>query len=426
MNQPHPSQSSLLARTWDRIWRGPAPAVNAPGLSVLRLSDQGSEADIEDRAPFRSARTVTLISLLVACMLSWAWLTEIAEVSSGQGTVIPSSGSQVIQSLEGGILQDLNVRPGQLVDVGEELAVLDATRTRADLDEINARYVGALARKARLEAELAGSGLAFPEEIAGMEELITSETALFESRAEHLRRSRQDIDSSLALVRSELSIAEQLAEAGAASEVELLRLRRTAAELQRERNEIDNRFIVQAREDMAEVRTEIEALASTLRGRDDELRRRTVRSPVRGRVQNLETTTIGGVIPPNGKLMEIVPQDEQLLIEARIAPRDIAFIHPGQQAKVKITAYDYATYGALDGEVTMISPDTVRDEVNPEVVYYQVFIQTDGEALSNGAELAHAIAPGMIAEVDIQTGDRTVLDYLIKPFNRMNEAMRER
>lgn len=154
--------------------------------------------------------------------------------------------------------------------------------------------------------------------------------------------------------------------------------------------------------------------------------RLTVLSPVRGIVKGIEVTTIGGVIPPNGKLMQIVPLDDQLLIETRISPRDIAFIHPDQAAKVKITAYDYAIYGGLEGKVVTISPDTIQDKVKPENYFYRVFIQTDSGFLKSKSGKQFAITPGMIATVDIKTGSKTVLDYLLKPFNKAREAMRER
>jgi membrane fusion protein, adhesin transport system len=147
---------------------------------------------------------------------------------------------------------------------------------------------------------------------------------------------------------------------------------------------------------------------------------------VRGIVKNIEVSTINGVIPPNGKLMDIVPLDDLLLIEARMSPRDIAFIHPGQRASVKITAYDYAIYGSLEGEVTSISADTIQDETNPEIYYYRVFIQTETDALVNPQGTRLPIVPGMIATADIHTGGKTVLEYLVKPFNRAREALRER
>lgn len=151
-----------------------------------------------------------------------------------------------------------------------------------------------------------------------------------------------------------------------------------------------------------------------------------MRSPVRGIVKSVDISTIGGVVPPGGQVMTIIPLDDQLLVEARISPRDIAFIHPGQRATVKITAYDYSIYGGLDGVVTTISPDTIQDEVQPEVYYYRVFVRTETDALTDGRGNRLAIVPGMIAVVDIHTGEKSVLQYLLKPLNRAGEALRER
>ena len=160
--------------------------------------------------------------------------------------------------------------------------------------------------------------------------------------------------------------------------------------------------------------------------RSDSLQRLTQRSPVRGIVKNIEVSTIGGVVPPGGKLMEIIPLDDQLLIETRMSPRDIAFIHPGQRATVKVTAYDYAIYGGLDGEVSSISPDTIQDEAKPEMSYYRVFVRTSSDALTSKTGKRFPIVPGMIATVDIHTGSKTVFDYLTKPLDRAREALRER
>jgi len=166
--------------------------------------------------------------------------------------------------------------------------------------------------------------------------------------------------------------------------------------------------------------------ASIVRGRTDQLSRLTFRAPMRGVVKDVAVTTIGGVIPPGGQLMTIVPIDDQLLIEARISPRDIAFIHPGQEALVKVTAYDYAIFGGMQGEVVTISPNTVRDEVKPEQLYYRVHIRTKSDSLTNANGKQFPIVPGMIATVDIRTGEKNVWQYLVKPFNRAQEALRER
>ncbi|EPR80477.1 HlyD family efflux transporter periplasmic adaptor subunit [Acinetobacter gerneri] len=191
-------------------------------------------------------------------------------------------------------------------------------------------------------------------------------------------------------------------------------------------NDVNNQYYVKAREELSKVNTDIQRQQQVIKGRSDTLNRAVFKAPVRGVVKEIEVTTLGGIIPQNGKLMTIVPLDEKLLIEARISPRDIAFIHPNQDALVKITAYDYAIYGGLEGQVTIISPDTIRDEVKPDQYYYRVYIRTKSDKLYNKEGRGFSITPGMMATVDIRTGNKTVLDYLIKPFNKAKEALRER
>lgn len=382
--------------------------------------------EVDDATIVRSTRVVWLFFIVIISLVVWSYFAEVVEVSTGDGRVVPTSREQVIQSLEGGILADLRVREGDIVEPGQILAQLDPTKTESSVDESAARYRAALASVARLEAEVNGTPLSFPEELESYPILITTEAQLYDTRREGLEQSLAGIQESLRLVRDELNITQSLVRVGAASDVEVLRLRRQETELQLKATELRSEYMILAREELSKAKAEVEALSSVIRGRADALTRLTLRSPVRGIVKDIEVTTIGGVIPPNGRLMEIVPLEDQLLIEARISPRDIAFIHPGQPAKVKITAYDYAVYGGLDGEVVLISPDTIQDEVKPEVFYYRVFILTEDDALVNEIGVHFPIVPGMIATVDIRTGSKTIFDYLIKPINHAREALRER
>lgn len=395
--------------------------------TYVRNTKSREAMDPADDAALRHAtRMIGSLVLIVLILGTWAWLGELDEVSKGDGKVIPSSHEQVIQSLEGGILAELNVAEGDLVEQGQVLAQLDPTKTESNVEESAARYRAVLASATRLQAEVDGKPLSFPDELQGYPDLIARETRLHQERISRLKESLGGVSDSLRLVDRELQITQSLAKTGAASNVEVIRLQRQRSELQLKATELRSSYQVQAGEELAKARSEVSTLSSVIRGREDSLARLTVLSPVRGIVKGIEVTTIGGVISPNGKLMQIVPQDDQLLIETRISPRDIAFIHPDQAAKVKLTAYDYSIYGGLDGKVVTISPDTIQDKVKPENYYYRVFIQTDSNVLTNKAGEQFAIVPGMIATVDIKTGSRTVLDYLIKPFNKAREAMRER
>lgn len=371
-------------------------------------------------------RIIVITALLLLIAGVWAWFGILDEVSTGSGKVIPSSREQVLQSLDGGILAGLEVREGSLVEAGQVVARLDPTRSESNVGESAARYRAALAASARLSAEVNDEALSFPVSLADRPELIAAETRLYNSRRAQLEDAQSQLREAQRLVESELKITERLVKTGAASHVEVLRLRRQKADLDLKLIDLRSQYYVQAREELAKANAEVNMLSEVIRGRTDSVTRLTVRSPVRGIVKNIQVTTIGGVIPPNGQLMEIVPVDDHLLIEARLSPRDIAFIHPHQKALVKITAYDYAIYGGLDGVVESISPDTIQDEVKPEIFYYRVFIRTNQDYLQNKAGRHFAIVPGMIATVDIKTGEKTVMDYLIKPFNRVKEALRER
>ncbi|MEN5032677.1 HlyD family efflux transporter periplasmic adaptor subunit [Pseudomonas sp. Ps21-P2] len=392
-----------------------------------RLADQITYLDGRDeRSITGSVRVIWTCALMLACFIAWAAWFQVVEVSTGTGKVVPSSREQLIQSMEGGIIKELNVSEGTLVERGQVLAQLDAVKSESNVGESEAKYRAALASVNRLQAEVSEKPLTFDASLDKYPELRRAETDLFNARRRGLSETLTGIESSLKLVRSELDITENLAKIGASSRVEVLRLNRQRSELELKATEARSEYMVHAREDLAKANAEAQMLSAVIRGRSDSLSRLTLRSPVRGIVKDIKVTTIGGVVPPNGQLMQIVPLDEQLLIETRISPRDIAFIHPEQQAKVKITAYDYSIYGSLDGKVVTISPDTIQDEVKPEIFYYRVFIRTDSDVLRNKAGKTFAIVPGMIATVDIRTGEKTVLDYLIKPLNRAREALRER
>lgn len=385
---------------------------------------------IEERPTARAERRlVWLVFVMLALFLGWAWYFPLVEVSRGQGTVVPSSREQVIQSLEGGIVTAISVREGDMVEKGQTIARLDATRSASNVEEAAAKYHAAIAAAARLRAELDGrETVDFPVALSGddFDQLRRNELALFRSRRNSLQEALSGLTEGLELTRQELDIAETLQKNGAASRVEVIRLRREAAQTELEIARLQADARVQAGEELQRVNAEAEVQASVMRGRSDQLARLVFQAPMRGIVKDIAVTTIGGVVPPGGNLMTIVPMDDKLLIEARISPRDIAFIHPGQEAQVKLSAYDYAIFGGLSGEVVTISPNTVRDEVNPDQVYYRAYIRTQEDFLTNEIGTRFPIVPGMIATVDIRTGEKTVWQYLVKPFNRAQEALRER
>ncbi|MEK5753707.1 HlyD family efflux transporter periplasmic adaptor subunit [Acinetobacter variabilis] len=374
----------------------------------------------------KSSLIIWIVGIGLLILLTWAWLFKLEEVSTGTGKVIPSSKEQVIQSLEGGILTKLDVKEGEIVERGQVLAQLDPTRFESNVGESESLLIASRATSARLRAEVTGAPLVFPEEVLKYPKLVKEETALYQSRLANLEESLAGLQQALELVQQELEMTAPLVAKGAASEVEILRLKREANDLRNQMNDIRNQYYVKAREELSKANTDVETQQQVVRGKSDTLNRTIFKSPVRGVVKEIDVMTLGGVVPQNGKLMTIVPLDEKLLVEARISPRDIAFIRPDQEALVKITAYDYSIYGGLKGKVTVISPDTLRDEVKQDQFYYRVYIRTDSDKLRNAAGQEFNITPGMVASVDIRTGAKTVMDYLIKPFNKAKEALRER
>ena len=411
--------------------------------------------------------TVWLIALFLFAALLWAYFAVLDEVTTGEGKAIPSSKVQTIQNLEGGIVAEIFVREGQIVDKGDRLLRLDDTRFVSNMGESEADRLALLARVERLSAEGEGRPLQLPEEIAtAAPGLAADEGALYRSRQQGLasevsilqqqlqqkiqelaefRSKVQQYRSSLGLIQSELNMSEPLVASGAISQVELLRLRRSAVEtrgslnattlaipraeagvkeVERKIEEAQLRFRTEALKELNEVRTELSKITASSRAIEDRVSRTGVISPVRGIVKQLKVNTIGGVVQPGSDLLEIVPLEDNLLIEARIRPQDVAFLHPGQEAMVKFTAYDYTIYGGLKAKLEMIGADTITDEDGKS--FYLIQLRTDKSHLGS-AEKPLLIIPGMVAHVDIITGQKSVLDYLLKPVLKARaEALRER
>ncbi len=395
-------------------------------MSEQPVNNRSMNVTYREPALPRATLVIWIVCIGLAIFLAWAWFFNLEEVSTGTGKVIPSSKEQIIQSLEGGILTKLDVQEGDIVQKGQVLAQLDQTRFASNVGESKSLLVSAQATAARLRAEVNGTHLVFPDDVLKEQKLVKEETALYHSRRENLEQSLEGYRQALQLVQQELVMTEPLVAKGAASEVEVLRLKREANDLQNKMNDTRNQYYVKAREELSKANTDIQTQQQVVMGRSDSLQRAVFKAPVRGVIKEIDVTTLGGVIPQNGKLMTIVPLEDKLLIEARISPRDIAFIRPGQEALVKVTAYDYSIYGGLNGKVTVISPDTIRDEVKQDQFYYRVYIRTDSDKLFNKSGKAFGITPGMVATVDIRTGEKTVMDYLLKPFNKAKEALRER
>lgn len=366
------------------------------------------------------------LAALIAFLI-WAWAAELDEVVVGSGRVVPSSHAQIIQSLEGGIVSRLLATEGDIVESGQVLAELDKTRASSAAGEGAARLRSLKAQIARLVAEISNGRPAFPNELQSDKALLQREESLLASRRAALEASLEGLEQSSRSLREELAVTEPLVAKGAAGQLEVVRLRRSIAELAAKSVEIRNQYAVKAREELAKASAELESLSQVQIARTDSVARTTLQSPVRGIVKDVQITTAEGVLPPGGKLMEIVPLDDQLRIEVRIDPRDIAYVRPGLATSIKFSSYDYSIHGSMPGLVSQVSPDTLQDDIHRDRYYYRVWVKTKASNMvsrKNGASLP--LLPGMVATVDIHTGQKSVLQYLLKPLNKASEALRER
>ena len=375
--------------------------------------------------------TIGLLTLLVVAFVVWAYFSNVEEVTRGQGSVIPSSREQVIQSLDPGVLAALTVKDGDLVEAGQVLVRLDTARSSAVYRETRNKVDALRATAARLRSEAHGVPLRFEKDTPA--ELVQRETAAYQSRVRAVNESVQGLRESKRLLDREIAITEPMAAKGVVSEVEILRMKRQANELQLQITERRNKFQSDANTELVRVEAELAQSEETMAARADPVTRSEIKAPLRGVVKNIRINTVGGVIGAGQDIMEIVPVEGPLLVEAYIRPQDVAFIKPNDEALVKLTAYDYSLYGGLDGVVTLISPDTLQDnrrpselKLNPDESYYRVIVETRDNQLNDKNGKPLPIIPGMIASVDIKTGEKTVFQYLTKPITRLKQALRER
>ncbi len=388
------------------------------------------------RRPWLAFLSVALLAALVGTFLLWASRAELEEVTRGSGRVIPSSREQVIQSLEPGVLTELRVREGDRVEREQLLLRIDDTRASALFRELQGKIIAQSAQAARLRAEAYGGALQFPPEVAASPALVRRESEAFTARRRALDEGVGALERGIALLDREIEIIDPLVARGLVSEVEALRLKRQRNDLTLQLADRRNRYRAEAAADLTKVEAELAQTRETATARGDAARRTEIRSPVVGTVKSIRVNTIGGVVQSGQEIMVIVPAEDTLVIEAFVKPADVAFLRPGQAAVVKLSAYDYAIYGGLDGTVEFISPDTLRDERRSSAVgaegddagaFYRVLVRTRANALPNpaGGEPL-PILPGMSATVEMLGARKTVLQYLLKPVSRAAEGLRER
>lgn len=396
----------------------------------LRYMRDLHAAMLEQSAP-KIVWALYLITAVLVAALVWASFAEVEEITEGEGKVIPISGEQIIQSLEGGILAELNVKEGQVVEKGQVLLKIEPTKATASYQESYNKMIALMGSVVRLRAEVYGRPLELPREVEAYPNIARNERESFRSRKHSLEESVAGLERSLDLIENEIRLTEPLVKKGLISDLELIKSMRQANDTRVQITERKNKFIAEANQELVRAESELAQARENVIGREDTMKRTQVKAPVKGTVKNIKVTTIGGVIPPATDIMEIVPFEEQLLIEAKILPKDVAFLRQGLEAMVKVSAYDYSIYGGLTGTLEHISPDTLREErpnaarAGVSDVYYKVIVRTTSASLKRG-DKEFAIIPGMTASVQIKTGKKTILEYLLKPVFKAREAFRER
>ena len=444
------------------------------GRLVARLAptEQNAQADwrsdadwaVLQQEPLRARALLRISAVVIVLLILWAAFAEIDEVTRGQGKVVPTSQVQIVQSVDGGVVELIAVKEGQVVEPGQLLFRVDPTRFKSNMMESRTAQLALQAKALRLEALTRGKSFNPPAELLKeVPDVVAQEQRLYDSRRESIaaqvsitynqltqrqqelnevRARREQAERSLELLLKEISVTRPMVATGAVSEVEVLRLDRDVARLRGDRDQIgaqilrvqaaiqeaqrrieetqlSNRNLMSA--ELSETMSKLASLSQSGLALEDKVNKADIKSPVRGTVKRMLVNTVGGVVLPGKEVAEIVPLDDVLILEAQFSPKDIAFLRPGDKAIVKFTAYDFAIYGGLTAEVMSIGADSVVDEKGN--AFYLVRVRTQKASL--GANLP--IIPGMVAQVDILTGKKTVLSYLVKPILRAKaNALTER
>ncbi|MGL6071214.1 HlyD family type I secretion periplasmic adaptor subunit [Craterilacuibacter sp.] len=459
-------------KTRAKEWTGRAQRRSAPywdklmdwaaAKDVVDRNDFAADADwaILEQKPQRPRLFIWLMAAVFVVAILWAALSKVDEVSRGEGKVVASGQNQHLQSLDGGVVSQILVKEGQIVEKGQLLLKVDNTRFVSSLRENQAQYLSQVAKAARLKAIASGQAFVMPAEVSERApDIARQELDLYTSRRleldanvsiarQQLAQRSQELNEARArreqavqgyeLTNRELTVTRPLKASGAVSDVDLLRLERDVSryrgerdmvgaqipriqaaigEAQRKIQEVELAFRNQASIELSETMGKMGSLSEGSVGLEDKVKLSEIRSPVRGEVKRLLTNTIGGVVQPGKDIAEIVPLNESLLLETRITPRDIAFLRPGQRAVVRYTAYDFTIYGGMEGVLEGIGADTITDEKGN--AFYIVKVRTKGSRLG---EAQLPIIPGMVAQVDIMTGKKSILSYLLKPVLRAKAA----
>ncbi|MEI7535575.1 MAG: HlyD family type I secretion periplasmic adaptor subunit [Comamonadaceae bacterium] len=383
----------------------------------------------KDDLPGLGRLLVLASAVTVGGCIVWANWANIDQITRAPALVIPSSRNQVIQDLDGGIVEDLLVKEGSSVKQGQILVRFDRAKTESSYLESRAKEASLKAAVARLKAEIHGGKPQFPAELDQYPAIRSNQEMLFKARQSAVREEIASLRESLDLVKTELDINLPLLQRGDVSKGEILKLKRQVAEIQGTISNRENKYRQESQTDLSKALEDLAGLEQIMASRKDQLAHTAVTSPMDGIVRNIRITTRGGVARPGEEIMQIVPVEDDLMIEAKVKPADIAFVKPGLPTTIKLDAYDYTIYGTLQGIVSYISADTLNDESrNPnDPPYYRVQVKTRVSDIGQRANKRIEIQPGMTASVEIKTGNNTVWRYLTKPITKtFGEALGER
>jgi adhesin transport system membrane fusion protein len=383
----------------------------------------------EDLQYFMGLRIVVWALALVLLLFGlWAHSAVLDQITRAQGSVVASSKTQVIQSMDGGTIASLHVKEGDTVEAGQLLVRFDKTRSEAGYLEGRAKMAGLMATVARLQAEVLGKPLKFPREVKPYPDFVQAQTMLYNKRKAAIREELQAIDGMMALARKELAMTAPLLKSGDVSRTEVLRLQRQVVDLQSQKTNRNNKYFQDTQAELSKAQEDLAGVQQNLAQRKSQVDLTELHAPVKGVVKNVRISTRGGVVRPGEEVLQIVPLEDDLVVQVKVSPVDIAFLRIGQAATVKIDAYDYTVYGDLAGQLTYISPDTISEELRQgELPYYRVQVRTEGRRLKGLADDNMDIQPGMTATIEIRTGQRTVLQYLLKPVTKtLGQSLGER
>ena len=403
--------------------------------SALRKHDEFKYQD--DKKDDSWVRTLTIWCLAIGLLglFTWAYSFELEEISRGQGRVIPMSKAQIVQSLDAGILTELNVKEGDAVKAGQQILRIDDARTGPMYREAVQKWMGLSAQAAKLKAEAFGTEIEFAQELQDQPQIMARERAAYTARRQALDEQVVAMERSMALISREIAMIEPLVNKGIISEVEVLRLSRQRSDIQAGIAERKNRYYTDANNELVKVETELAMARENALARQDAFKRTVIRAPMDGIVKNIQVTTLGAVVPAGQDILAIIPTHDEMVVEAYVEPSEVAFLKIGSPVVVKLSAYEFNKYGGIDGRIMHISADTLQEQ-NPnrpqpndkaqiEPGLYKVLVGfTEHNVERNGKKLTPM--PGMTADIEVKTGKKTVLEYVFRPLMSVRESLRER